>query len=99
MDREAYLCPSYWEGKSGPIRFAMILPLKKTVKSTAVELFSFPTDCEGKRSDLDRRTYVEVPLQVSDHKFVGNSLSLPVLCPTVHGCLGTSKEKRCRWFY
>lgn len=67
------------------------------MKSTAAELFSVLTDCEGKRSDLARPTFVEVPLQASDHEFVGNSLSLKVLCPTVHGCLGVSKEKRHGW--
>lgn len=67
------------------------------MKSTAAELFRVPTDCEGKRSDLARPTFVEVPLQASDHEFVGNSLPLRVLCPTVHGCLGASKEKRRAW--
>ena len=73
-------------GQEGSYQICYEFPAKERVKSTATEFFSFPSGCEGRSSDLDRCIFVEVPLQASDHEFVGNSLSLWVLCPTVHGC-------------
>lgn len=86
-------------GQEGSYQICYDFPVKERAKSTAAELFSFPTDCEGRSSDLARWTFFDVPLQASDHEFVGNSLSLWVFCPIVHGCLGASKEKRCSWIY